>query len=209
MKLSRTQIEVIVVGALLLILVLHNMNIPIGNPIEGTVDVEVTDTSVDGTNTSEKDSNNVEKSTNASINMSTKVYAGNGVTFKYPDSWTVTCDKMGDDDMIFVSKSDPNTYLQVQITENPGISERAFEEQGDDSNVLGAYKISNRTIYVDGQKAYLQDHISYVWPFIWDYQVTTITFIKNNKMYSIFLQAPRKEFKKEPFNVIINSLKIQ
>jgi len=209
MKLSRTQIEVIVVGALLLILILHNMNIPIGNPIEGTVDVEVTDTSVDGTNTSEKDSNNVEKSTNASINMSTKVYAGNGVTFKYPDSWTVTCDKMGDDDMIFVSKSDPNTYLQVQITENPGISERAFEEQGDDSNVLGAYKISNRTIYVDGQKAYLQDHISYVWPFIWDYQVTTITFIKNNKMYSIFLQAPRKEFKKEPFNVIINSLKIQ
>ena len=209
MKLSRTQIEVIVVGALLLILILHNMNIPIGNPIEGTVDVEVTDTSVDGTNTSEKDSNNVEKSTNASINMSTKVYAGNGVTFKYPDSWTVTCDKMGDDDMIFVSKSDPNTYLQVQITETPGISERAFEEQGDDSNVLGAYKISNRTIYVDGQKAYLQDHISYVWPFIWDYQVTTITFIKNNKMYSIFLQAPRKEFKKEPFNVIINSLKIQ
>lgn len=209
MKLSRTQIEVIVVGALLLILVLHNMNIPMGNPIEGTVDVEVTDASVEGTNTSEKDSNNVEKSTNVSINMSTKVYAGKGVTFKYPESWTVTCDKMGDDDMIFVSKSDPNTYLQVQITETPGISERAFEEQGDDSNVLGAYKISNRTIYIDGQKAYLQDHISYVWPFIWDYQVTTITFIKNNKMYSIFLQAPRKEFKKEPFNVIINSLKIQ
>ena len=38
MKLSRTQIEVIVVGALLLILVVHSMNIPIGNPIEGTVD---------------------------------------------------------------------------------------------------------------------------------------------------------------------------
>lgn len=208
MKKSRTKIEVIFLGALLLILVLHNMNIPIGNPIKGTNDVEVTDTSFNS-NTTEKDSNNVEKSTNASINMSTKVYAGNGVTFEYPDSWTATCEKMGGDDMIFVSKSDPNTYLQVQITANPGISERAFEEQGDNSNVLGAYKISNRTIYVDGQKAYLQDHISYLWPFIWDYQVTTITFIKNNKMYSIFLQAPRKEFKKEPFNVIINSLKIQ
>jgi len=209
MKLSRTQIEVIVVGALLLILVVHSMNIPIGNPIEGTDDVEVTDARVEGTNTSEKDSNSVEKSTNASANMGTKVYAGNGVTFKYPDSWTVNCDKSGDDDMIFVSKSDPNTYLQVQIIENPGISERTLEEEGDDSIMLGANKISNGTIYIDGQKAYMQDHISYLWPFSWDYQIRTITFIKNEKMYAILLQAPREEFKKEPFNVIINSLKIQ
>lgn len=208
MKLSRTQIEVIVVGALLLILVVHSMNIPIGNPIEGAVDSEITDTSVKATNTSEKNSKNAEERTKSNQNITTKVYTGNGVTFKYPDSWTVTCDKSGDDDMIFVSKSDPNTYLQVQIIENPGISERTLEEEGDDSIMLGANKISNGTIYIDGQKAYMQDHISYLWPFSWDYQIRTITFIKNEKMYAILLQAPREEFSKEPFNVIIESLKI-
>ncbi len=209
MKLSRTQIEIIIIGALLLILVLYNLDIPIDSPIEVSINSEITSSSVNGTNASEKNGNNAENRTNSNQNISTEVYTGKGVTFKYPDSWTVTSEKSEDDDMIFVSKGDQDTYLQIQIIENPEISQKEFEEEGDNSIMFGAKKISNTTIYIDGQRAYLQDHISYFWPFSWNYQIRTITFIKNNKMYAILLQAPREEFNKEPFNVIIDSLKIQ
>jgi len=212
MKISRTHIELVIIGVLLLILAVHSLNIPLESPVNVTTGVETTDEGAQVVNNTERAQTpiaDVEKATNPTENISTNVYTGHGVSFEYPESWSVSTEKEGNDDLIFVSKNDPNTYFQVQITHNSGISEAELKEETESTVFLGAAKISNKTININGQKAYLDEFRSYLWPFTWNHQIKTIAFTKNNNTYYLLLEAPKEDFDQEPFDVIINSFKVE
>jgi hypothetical protein len=210
MKLSRTHIELIIIGVLLLILAVHSLNIPIESPVNVTTGVETSDESAQAVNDTDRAQTpiaDVEKATNPTENIDTSVYTGHGVSFEYPESWSVSTEKEGNDDLVFVEKTDEsNTYFQVQIIPDSDMSEEDVKNEM--PITFGWFKISDETITLNGQNAYVDVYKAYLWPFIWDYRIETITLVKNNTMYTILLQAPNNDFDREPFDIILNSFKL-
>jgi hypothetical protein len=146
---------------------------------------------------------------------STSSYLVNGISFNYPSSWIISYDERNTSNIISASKPEFSFLsvapFQVQITPNYGISKEGVETQ---INTIiypvGWNKVSNQTITIDGQDAYLQVFDVYsIWPPMWDYKVEIITFSKNNNTYELLFESPRDEFDNENFQVIIDSFKVE
>lgn len=146
---------------------------------------------------------------------STSSYSVNGISFDYPSSWTISYEERNSSNIISASKPEFSflsvSPFQVQITPNYGISEEGVESQ---INTIiypvGWTKVSNQTITIDGQDAYLQVFDVYsIWPPMWGYKVEIITFSKNNNTYELLFETPREEFDNENFQVIIDSFKVE
>lgn len=145
----------------------------------------------------------------------TSTYSVNGISFNYPSSWIISYDERNTSNIISASKPEFSFLsvapFQVQITPNYGISEEGMETQINATIYpVGWTKVSNQTITIDGQDAYLQVFDVYsIWPPMWGYKVEIITFSKNNNTYELLFEAPAEEFDNENFQVIIDSFKVE
>jgi hypothetical protein len=203
LQLSRDQIEIVIIGALILVFLVYNFGGFNGVPTNNNSTVHVADISANALNESENGNTN---------HISTTAYSNYGVSFNYPSTWSVYADSSGDN-VIFASKDD-STNFQVQIMPSNGISEQeAISQINNTINLFGWWnKISSTTLTVNNKTAYMDTFIVYsLIPPIIDGKFEQIYFVKNNKTYLILLQAQEGDFDKEKpnFDIILNSFKVQ
>lgn len=146
-------------------------------------------------------------------NTGNKTYSGNGVSFNYPENWSIDNDKARNKIFVYKNVSFNQVQFMVQIIYNNGMAEQGAINNIRESSFAfpGWTRISNNTLTVDGKTAYedvfnVNDtHYSEIMRF------DQMCFVKNENTYVMILEAPDKEFDKEKpnFDIIVNSFKVK
>jgi hypothetical protein len=165
-------------------------------------------------------------------NVGNGTYSGNGVSFNYPDNWSVDADNK-DEDTIQITASSiysssnftsfgpfpvrkvtttspDDAQFQVQIS-NDSISKQLVTQIGNmelDSNMK---KISSSTLTIDGEKAYEEIFTTNYGSDIGIMRDEQIGFVKNGVAYILYFEVKDEDFdnEKQNFNLILNSFKVQ
>jgi len=217
LRLSRNQIEVLIIGALILAFLVYNFA-DFNEVLSGDNGsaVPATNTPVNTSNGNATSTANTSITSNmgngSATDISTNTYSAHGVSFNYPNTWSMYSDNSSGDEVIVVYKDD-STQFQVQITPNNGMSEQEVIDSMENSIYFFGWwnKISNSTLTVDNKTAYKDTFTVYsLMPFIIDGRYEQIYFLKNGKTYSMLLQAQNNDFDKEKqnFDIILNSFKV-
>lgn len=205
MRLSRNQIEILVIGTLIFAFLLYNFGGFSIMPLDDNENaVPITNAPINIS-----DAGSIVNATNLSANT----YSAYGVSFNYPNMWSVYVDN-GSGGEVIVAYNDEGTQFQVQIMPNNGISEQeSIDSIKNGINIFGWWdKISNTTLTVNNKTAYKDTFIVYsLIPPIIDGRFEQVYFVKNNKTYLMLFQTQNKDFDKEKpnFDIILNSFKVQ
>jgi len=148
-----------------------------------------------------------------SVDMSIKTYSGNGISFNYSADWR-----------LFQNTATETTFsiavFKYDVTNGPGLRLYIMPTNESTQDIINKGQkvippngtiISKGTLKIDGNTAYqvtCKDNTNGPTK---NMIVEGISFVKNGKIYSFFLQAPDSDFDKEKqnFNIILNSFKVQ
>ena len=153
-------------------------------------------------------------------NANTKSYSSNNISFNYPADWTLMTTNAGGSDIITVSKNDFSNNNQDDITmfelttlAKPfSLSDQQAIKMIQNSRSTGWKHISNSTLTIDNNKAnedlFIVNDSS---NFTKIMKVQQISFVKNEKIYTLIFQAPENSFDsvKSYFDTILNTIQIQ
>lgn len=153
----------------------------------------------------------IDTSYNITNNISTKTFSHAGISFKYPSSWYVYTDDTSEYDMIIATKGHAfnGVQFQIQTIPNNGTPE-STDIQIHETFMPGWNRVATYNLTVANKTAYETIYSVNDSHFSELMRIVHITFVKNDKEYSVTLQAPDKDFDKEKpnFGVILNSIKV-
>lgn len=152
------------------------------------------------------------------VNLATKTYSGNGVSFNYPANWILSTTDSGGGipgtKIISISKIDVNTTDHVaptfQVTIIPFVGYLGQDIVEPIGNGSDFKLISNSTVKVNDEIANEIISISNDPFYHKTMRSKEVNFIKNGNYYSLFFQALDEDFDKEKSDseIIFNSFKL-
>lgn len=143
----------------------------------------------------------------------TKNYTGYNVSFNYTGDYELSIDPEGQDGYVTLDlyKGGPVNQSSLSITLKPNIyrSKELAIEKEKLGTVLGMNKVSNNTMIIDNETAYVEVYEGRLPPLPEVMTNQYVILVKNDTIYIFNIMVPKEEFDKEKpkYDVVLNSFR--
>jgi len=144
----------------------------------------------------------------------TKNYTGYNVSFNYTGDYELGIDPEGQDGYVTLDlyKGGPVNQSSLSITLKPNIyrSKELAIEKEKLGTVLGMNKVSNDTMIIDNETAYVEVYEGRLPPLPEVMTNQYIVLVKSDMIYIFNIMVPKEEFdnEKPKFDVVLNSFRV-